>query len=105
MIASPLGLLEHCDELFGCDQPIALLDELGDQRPGDPTAIHVDSDPALVADVGRHEEALWLASDQHGLSAFFRLDPHRWPTTFVVALLHREDLVADAPRRISPCNF
>src|SRR5258708_19853458 len=78
---------------------IGALNQAGDLGPFD-SAVEMDADPALVADIGRHEEAVGIGADQDGLAARRRLAPQRRPT--VVAGMHGEDLVAHPEGRDLP---
>jgi hypothetical protein len=81
------------------DQAVARGDQLRDLGPVR-SAVELHPYPALVADVGRHEEALGVGADQHHLTAGRRLAPER--DAPVAPLLHGEDLAAHAVGRVAP---
>src|ERR1043166_3375672 len=67
--------------------------------PVDPP-VEAHADPALVADVGRHEKALRIGADEDRLAARRRLAPERRRAG--VAAMHAEDLVAHAKGGLAP---
>lgn len=86
-------------EPLGRDQAVAAPDQPVDLVPVRPV-VEPDPDPALVADIRGHEEALGVGADQHLLAALRRLAPER--DAAVAALLHGEDLVPHPEGRVAP---
>ena len=84
---------------FGRGHAVAALDQLRHLAPVDPL-VEPHPDPALVADVGRHEEPSGIGADQDVLTAVRRLAPQR--RLVGIGDMHAENLVAHAKRRLAP---
>src|ERR1700730_11599032 len=80
-----------------CRQAVAAGDHERDLTPVDP-AVEAHANPALVADVGRHEETLRVGADEDRLAAGRCLAPQRRRAG--IAAMHAEDLVAHAEGRL-----
>ena len=83
---------DHRGEPSGRDAQVRIPQEACDVRPVGPGVEH-DADPALPADVGRPEVALWVARDEVVLRAELEGDPCREVGRAVVVIVeHRKPL-------------
>jgi len=66
---------EACSQSLWSDQAIAGSDERMHLIPVDTPAVETEADPPLVANVGRHEEAVRIASNDDRLGTVRLFDP------------------------------
>ena len=97
-----LAFLKLLNQLLGRGDAIAVLDQIGDEAPIQ-FDVQPDADPAVMPDVGRHEEALRLGAGDDFLKALWRFHPQRGAVVHRVA--HGENLVAHHERRAADAAF
>ncbi len=96
-ICNSPALVDQLDQALGRRHAVAVVHEVLDHAPLQAVDIEANADPAVLADVGRHEEALGVAADEHVLRARSPLHPDGDAT--VARRHHREHLVADTEGR------
>jgi hypothetical protein len=78
------------DELWRCDLGVGVLGDTLQLVPVE-GAVEPDAEPATVPDVGRHEEPLGIALDQHLLHPLRSGAPHREAPVPVVVREHHQE--------------